>query len=345
MFWIIVIIIFLVIGHISSQNEKKKEDEANKKAISQQKIDLVGSHRSLPRKSPTKESKQKPIQSQVPSTRMPIQDVIPALRKDRKKLKDLLPAIHSASEQIEPKPASKLAAKPEPKTEPKTEPYPDPTGEIEPKPIDYEALEELIEFLNDEDKLKANPLAQAIVTRRISSILHFTQVDNLESIARLGICSVSTMRERRVRYLHNDDMRLDGRLNGISLSITHPNSLMFYKYRMASSSKWAILELAPAVIIDHDCRFCFTNAASSQIRALSDEELTGISAFERMFDGAVKANCPTDVQAEVLCLADIPTSYIKTVYVENSWYQRQIEKLNLPFPVQVKKSLFGKRSH
>lgn len=213
------------------------------------------------------------------------------------------------------------------------------------KDPDYEVLEELKKFLNKDDERNTNPLVQALQGRGISSILHFTRVDNLESIARLGICSVSTMRERRVRYLHNDDMRLDGRLNGISLSITHPNSLMFYKYRMASSSKWAILELAPAVIIDHDCRFCFTNAASSQIRALSDEELTGISAFERMFDGAVKANCPTDVQAEVLCLADIPTSYIKTVYVENSWYQRQIEKLNLPFPVQVKKSLFGKRSH
>lgn len=213
------------------------------------------------------------------------------------------------------------------------------------KDSDYEVLEELKKFLNKDDERNSNPLVQALQGRGISSILHFTRVDNLESIARLGICSVSTMRERRVRYLHNDDMRLDGRLNGISLSITHPNSLMFYKYRMASFSKWAILELAPAVIIDHDCRFCFTNAASSQIRALSDEELTGILAFERMFDGAVKANCPTDVQAEVLCLADIPTSYIKTVYVENSWYQRQIEKLNLPFPVQVKKSLFGKRSH
>lgn len=208
-----------------------------------------------------------------------------------------------------------------------------------------EELNELRNFLNNEDRLNSNPLAAAVQKRGIRRLLHFTKAENLKSIGAHGILSVASMRQRRVGYLHNDDMRLDAKLNGISLSITHPNSLMFYKYRQKNAGAWAVLELNPSAIYDFECQFCYTNAASNKMKAHKIEELTGIKAFERMFEGSLKPEYPTDVQAEILCFSDIPVKYITTVYVENSWYHRQVEKMQLPFPVKVDRTLFEQRSH
>jgi len=60
---------------------------------------------------------------------------------------------------------------------------------------------------------------------------HFTRANNLPDIIKHGIYPISRIAEIGVTPEINDELRLDGRLDGISLSIAFPNSRMFYKYR------------------------------------------------------------------------------------------------------------------
>lgn len=122
----------------------------------------------------------------------------------------------------------------------------------------------------------------------------------------------------------NDQYRIDKRINTSSLSISFPNSKMFYKYRMLQKdTQWIVLGLDAAILYEKNCLFCFTNAASKAITSLSNEDLKGIEALKKLFirhndiEYDLPINFPTDIQAEVLVQDIIEPEYIKFIHTDN----------------------------
>lgn len=158
----------------------------------------------------------------------------------------------------------------------------------------------------------------------VPHLVHFTRCDNLSSILRHGLQSVSSCDTGGIRAVRNDTMRLDGQLDGISLSITSPNFRMFYKYRqLDSSADWAVLLLSPAILWELSCGFYRHNAADARMRHLPRKKMETVPAFREMFavldtprEPWLRRYDPTDPQAEVMVYETIPARFIETIAFE-----------------------------
>ena len=133
----------------------------------------------------------------------------------------------------------------------------------------------------------------------------------------------------------NDELRLDGHLDGTSVSIGFPNNQMFWKCRKDNEDvAWVVLGLDPSILWKKECAFCRHNAADNAISCIALDELKTFEAFEGMYeeiDGLesraeqkLKAYDPTDVQAEILVFDVIEPEYIlggafETVAVKNTY--------------------------
>ena len=73
--------------------------------------------------------------------------------------------------------------------------------------------------------------SEILKERNIKKIVHFTKVENLESIFENGILSVNRLNDSSIAYSPSDPFRLDDKLNMISTSISFPNYKMFYSKR------------------------------------------------------------------------------------------------------------------
>ena len=182
--------------------------------------------------------------------------------------------------------------------------------------------------ISDKNERKAiGPLETLIVERNIELLVHFTRYENLESILENGIVTRESLINLAQEYIVNDDMRLDGHPDSISLSISFPNYKMFYKYRMSEDAKgWVVLVLEPSILWRYKCAFCKHNAADSRISRQDINNLMGVEALKEMFiddpectrsEQRLKSYDATDPQAEVLMFDDIPTKFIQSVYFED----------------------------
>lgn len=168
-------------------------------------------------------------------------------------------------------------------------------------------------------------IQQEVEIRGITRVLHFTHIDNLPFILDKGILTRDSLTEPPAKF--NDDIRLDGHLDATCLSISFPNSKMFYKYRMNRPGDWVILSLDPRILWEKNCSFYKCNAASASVSSLDPATLTGLEAFNEMFyetpepntreSNNLKPRHTTDVQAEVLVFSDIDVSYINSVFYTN----------------------------
>lgn len=183
-------------------------------------------------------------------------------------------------------------------------------------------------------------MKQALLDKKIPCVVHFTNLNNVESIIDTGLMPRSALDASSVEYSYNDGIRLDGYQNSISLSISFPNYKLFYKIRRENpNSRWAVLLLYPRVLSDKDCAFFSTNAANGIFHGEGIEGKKGVDAFNALFldqergvcnaDGSTevysvrtKNNLPifytTDPQAEVLCFEKIEPSYIGTIYFQSN---------------------------
>ncbi len=181
--------------------------------------------------------------------------------------------------------------------------------------------------------------------KSIKALYHFTHKANLGSILQHGILTRANLNLLNLKYLFNDPMRLDNVMDSISLSFSHPNFKMFYKYRkLTDDNSWVVLKISPSLLYGEEDNyskalasfnylsnavFCHTNAASGKIRHLSISERMTCDAFLNMFESPIGRSLPTytyDNQAEILFLSDIPVEFIEEIYVLNhdenlSWVQ------------------------
>ena len=178
----------------------------------------------------------------------------------------------------------------------------------------------------------------------VKKLYHFTRVSNLRSIAARGLLPVIELEKENINYAKNDAYRYDKRLHAISISISFPNSRMFYRYRMQDpSERWAILEISPSALYELDCLFCQYNAADKKIANCADNELKGVQALKSMFekqegfDRQLYLNTfdPTNEQAEVLVLQKIDLKYITGVILEDQEsYEQQKAALGASLPLR-----------
>ncbi len=166
-------------------------------------------------------------------------------------------------------------------------------------------------------------IKRIIDERQIPHLVHFTRCENLASIVRSGIMSVSTTEARDLGAMRNDQGRYDGQLDGISLSVAFPNYRMFYKYRQATpGSDWAVLLISTRVLWQLDCAFYCHNAADSRMISQSREQMKSAQSLTEMFgsgegrEAHLRPCDPTDAQAEIMVYETIDPKYIEAVAFE-----------------------------
>ncbi|WP_214759664.1 RecQ family ATP-dependent DNA helicase [Exiguobacterium sp. s129] len=168
-----------------------------------------------------------------------------------------------------------------------------------------------------------------LTKRGVKELLHFTEANNLESIAHLGILPRSELDRKRIRYQFNDDRRFDGK-NHINLSVSNLNARMFYKFRLTNPHcNYVIFSLDPSLLKDLDPKdylFTSTNAASHNVQHVHVEEL-----FAGLRE-QLPENAPTDIQSEVLVKTKIDPSYINFIYVGDMCDEPLMKKINTLFP-------------
>ena len=118
------------------------------------------------------------------------------------------------------------------------------------KSLNYVDLtyEELLSLYNK--LLIRKERSEILKERNIKKIVHFTKVENLESIFENGILSVNRLNDSSIAYSPSDPFRLDDKLNMISTSISFPNYKMFYSKRMENTDiDWAVITIDPKLIL------------------------------------------------------------------------------------------------
>lgn len=181
-----------------------------------------------------------------------------------------------------------------------------------------------------EDQTK-HPIQRICESRKISQVVHFTHVENLGTILRYGLLSIHDLRSRNIPYRWNDDQRWDGCPDAICTSISFPNYRMFYRYRQSANSEWVVLAFDSSLLWTKRCAFCWTNAASNNIRFTLRGNIGSLmtpEAFERMFaeevNGRIRSQLgippyyTMDPQAEVLFFEPLPITQLRTIYVYSS---------------------------
>ncbi len=159
--------------------------------------------------------------------------------------------------------------------------------------------------------------------RNITSLLHFTQVSNLDSILSQGLCTPNMCRAAGIAPAANDAIRYDGQ-DAICLSIEFPNYQLYWSFHNRDKEvKWVVIELNVRVLWEKRCCFCQTNAADNTMSTMSFASRQGLPALESMFGdyaGKPRASLgipdfyPTNPQAEVLCIDLVEPQYIEAVY-------------------------------
>lgn len=191
------------------------------------------------------------------------------------------------------------------------------------------------------EKLKPNYIEfqKEIASRGIEHLIHFTPTINLLSIFEQGkLLSRALLEQFDIDqtdifdYIEfTDDIRFDDK-SFINLSIQHPNSFLFNRFRQKTANEhhiyWCVLKIDKKYICQTDTLFSVTNAANSHNKR--NVGVTGdIAKFRMLFANSLqvvtsynsrivtrnnlKAKYPTDEQAEVLVKNEIVISDILQV--------------------------------
>lgn len=188
---------------------------------------------------------------------------------------------------------------------------------------------------------KQNHIAfkKEISDRGIEHLIHFTPTINLLSIFEQGkLLSRALLEQFDIEqtdifdYIEfTDDIRFDDK-SFINLSVQHPNSFLFNRFREKTKNdihiNWCVLKIDKKYIYQIDTLFSVTNAANSHNKR--NVRVTGdIGKFQMMFENSLqivtsynsrtisrnglKTKYPTDEQAEVLVKNEISISDILQV--------------------------------
>lgn len=78
------------------------------------------------------------------------------------------------------------------------------------------------------EKERIEKLLEIAKNHNIEYFVHFTRLENLDSIIQKGIITRSELNFKQINYQYTDENRFDNQLNTISLSVTFPNYKMLF---------------------------------------------------------------------------------------------------------------------
>lgn len=170
-------------------------------------------------------------------------------------------------------------------------------------------------------QLEAESALEYLQERGVRQFVHFTSLDNLESILDKGLLPRKALDEEGIDYHANDQKRLDG-LDHVNLSITHPNIKLFYKIRKTYPSRYyVVLSVRPDILRAYtgnggSLRYSFssTNAASNSAMSCNVEQL-----FAGQRPCGFKDEWSTDPQAEVLIPGPIAPEYLEVIFLPSDY--------------------------
>ena len=178
---------------------------------------------------------------------------------------------------------------------------------------------------------KKNEILNIIKQRNITQLIHFTNKKNVNSIIKNGLLNNDELNRRNLNYISNDPERRDNWTYTISLSVTNKNSDLYeaFKYRQKlNDDDFTIIKINPTVVVENECIFCDTNAASHTFESYRQNEdemgiLKSSLMFEKMFKSVVtkhmlsfrgkiirsnqKPNETTCPDAEICLIGNIPS--------------------------------------
>ena len=139
-------------------------------------------------------------------------------------------------------------------------------------------------------------------------------------------------------------------LDAVSLSVTAPNYLMFYKYRaLKEKSNWVVITFDSQKILEYKCSFYRANAACMDSCQFKKEERQNVNSFEEMFSDwdpyhnrwslDLGSNETTNPQAEVMVFDAIPISCISRIVFQNERLPKKYTPLLVKLGIT---SVYGK---
>jgi hypothetical protein len=199
-----------------------------------------------------------------------------------------------------------------------------------------------------------------LAARKITRLTHFTRLPNLASILARGLYPATDFKELPEQPLRNDEVRLDRRLDHVSLSVTHPNDALFWRWHTHTFKNdiWVVLSIDPAVLWELPCSMFFANAAAGGGRTpVTQSEQPLASDFEKLFvelsDGPQRVQLghalmdATNPQAEVMIRSKIAPTFIRGIGVRSQADHETVRQLAgvgaSDIPLTVESWLFDMR--
>lgn len=205
----------------------------------------------------------------------------------------------------------------------------------------------------DDNALADSDIIQSYIEylegRGVKYFVHFTPVNNLDSILENGLRPRSM---QAVAGKTTDDLRLDSNMDALSLSISFPNYLMFYKKRKTmGNTKFVVLEIDIKALNELNPKqiaFYAQNAARKDSITTDFSEHCSLEQLKTMFaetelrSSDLPREYTTDPQAEVMIKGIIPSKYISEFVFDDSFVL--LEYFNkYQFSCNTNSKLFGPR--
>ena len=188
--------------------------------------------------------------------------------------------------------------------------------------------------VRDAEQIKA-----IIKERDIEYLVHVTRMSNLESILERGLLTQKQLKEQGLNFIPSDPKRLDDHPDATCCSISFPNSIMFYD-KIQNTDDWIVIGVSTDILLEKDCAFYRTNAASGEFRNKDANDFKDAVNFQAMFEewGDGKwtrarlkqpANYTTNPQAEVLVFDHIEKKHLVGVCMSdenmvNEWNAKEL---------------------
>lgn len=158
--------------------------------------------------------------------------------------------------------------------------------------------------------------------RGISTLIHFTRIENVENIVKYGICPLTECENKSIVPYVTDEQRLDQLREFSSFSVGFPNYKMRYKKEKENNYKFAIIVIyidAIKNINSENIIYSYCNAASGGCH--NAKGLAGVKSLfynqELRNDRKLPDYYTTDPQAEILINGIIDSKYFKYIFVGN----------------------------
>lgn len=168
-----------------------------------------------------------------------------------------------------------------------------------------------------------------LAVREITSMFHFTSVQNLGSIVTNGFLGRESLTSRNITFTPSDHYREEPIVNGICFSLSRPNVYMAAR-KIQNGQDLVLLELTGLDKILTHYNFVVSpgNFGSPALKRKIEswpEDFIGGKGLMNLFEGeevrskySIPTFEPTDPQSEIIILDDLPWDFVSRIYFPNS---------------------------